>query len=48
MENYAGSEIGTVFEVSVLKSRTPPDEVAFFVNSKRIEFVIILSNVLQL
>jgi hypothetical protein len=40
MENHAGSEVGTMFEVSVLKSRTPPDEVAFF--------VIILLNLLAL
>lgn len=30
MENYAGSEVGTMFEVSVLESKTPPHPVAFY------------------
>jgi hypothetical protein len=30
MENYAGAEVGTMFELSVFKIRTPPHRVAFF------------------
>ncbi len=30
MENHTGPDIGTMFKVSKQKSRTPPDEMAFF------------------
>ena len=33
MENHAGADIGTMFKVSKQKSRTPPDEVAFFLSN---------------
>lgn len=45
MENHIGTDIGTMFELSVFKNRTPPDEVAFFVSKKRNLVDLILLNV---
>lgn len=31
MENHIGTDSGAMFELSVFKNRTPPDEVAFLI-----------------
>jgi len=47
MECYASSEGGTMFELSVVKSRTPSDKVAFFDTILRILVDVILLSVLR-
>jgi hypothetical protein len=47
MENHAGTEVETMFEVSVLESRTPLDEVAFFDTILKVLVDVILFSVLR-
>jgi hypothetical protein len=48
MENYTGSEVGSMFELSVLKAERQPLRWRFLFLYKRIKLFMILLKVLQL